>query len=180
MADDAGLKIAIEPFNPDKHDRTAFSCGAGRIDNFLKRSAKKHQKGDFTRVWVATSPGENGILGFYAVNSHALAGDELPARLTKNAPRHGVIPAAYLSMVGVDGALQGHGLGRILLIDAIKRIARVAEEMGVAAIILDVLDDDGPEAAAKRKSFYESFGFQAFPSQPRRMFLPTRVARKLL
>ncbi len=180
MTNDDELKISIEPFDPDKHDRTAFSCGAERIDNFLKRSAKKHQKGDFTRVWIVTRLGESAVLGFYAVNSHALVGEDLPARLTKNTPRHGAVPAAYVSMIGVDKTMQGRGLGRILLVDAVKRIARVSEALGVAAIVLDVLDDDGAEAVLKRKAFYESMGFQTFPSRPLRMFLPTSAARKLL
>lgn len=173
-------QIVIEPFDPDKHDRTAFSCGAVRIDNYLRLSARKQQQGDFTRLWIAVRPGSNAILGFYSINSHALHADGFPKDLLKNAPRHGQLPAAYLSMIGVNKADQGTGLGRILLVDALRRIAKASYELGIAAVILDVLDDDGPEAAAKRKEFYESMQFQSFPSQPLRMFLPIGVARKLL
>ena len=48
-------RISIEPLDPRRHDRTGFSCGTARLDNFLKRTARKHQAGDFTRVWVATN-----------------------------------------------------------------------------------------------------------------------------
>ncbi len=66
--------IIIEPLNPRKHDRAAFSCGTARLDNFLKRTARKHRAGDFTRVWVATKSGQTGILGYYALNAHTLKG----------------------------------------------------------------------------------------------------------
>ena len=47
----AGSKRAsMEPLDPRRHDRAAFSCGAVRLDNFLERTARKHQAGDFTRV----------------------------------------------------------------------------------------------------------------------------------
>ena len=46
-----------------------------------------------------------------------------------------------------------------------------AENKLVAAVILDVLDDGGPEACHKRLRFYESMGFRSFPSREERMFL---------
>ena len=66
MTAQAVLKgISIEPLDPSTHDRAAFSCGTVRLDNFLKRTARKHQAGDLTRVWVATENGAD-ILGYYA------------------------------------------------------------------------------------------------------------------
>lgn len=175
----ASQQIVIEPFDPARHDRTAFSCGSQRIDNFLKRTAKKHQKGDFTRVWVAVEPGDARVRGFYAINAHALEADALPAQLTKNAPRHGSIPAVYLSTLGVDQSIQGRGLGRVLLADALRRTARAARDLGIACIVLDVLDDTD-ESVEKRRRFYESFGFASLPSRPMRMILATATIRKAL
>ena len=86
--------VDIEPFDPARHDRTAFSCGSDRIDNYLKRTAKKHQKDDFARVFVAVAPGETGILGYYAINAHGVEAQDLPATLSRKAPRHGYVPAA--------------------------------------------------------------------------------------
>ena len=174
------LKVSIEPFDPAKHDRTAFSCGNARIDNFIKRTAKKHQQGDFTRVWVAVSPKSPRVLGYYAINSHAIVAADLPKELTRNAPSHGFVPAAYLSIVGVDSASQRRGLGRVLLVDSCRRIARVSEHIGVAAIVLDVLDDGDIEAMEKRKRFYMNFGFTSFPSRRTRMFIPVKTIRDAL
>ena len=182
MTDEAAreARFTIEPFDPQGHDRTAFSCGVTQIDNFLKRTAKKHQKGDFTRVWVAVRPPERKILGYYAINGHAIETGDLPEALRKRAPRHGQVGAAYLSMIAVDVAARGRGLGRILLADALKRVAAVAGEIGIFAVVLDVLDDGDANAMARRRRFYQAFGFVSFPSQPLRMFLPVQTIRDSL
>ncbi len=173
-------KISIEPLDPKRHDRAIFSCGTVRLDNFLKRTARKHQGGDFSRVWVATEGDRAEILGFYALNAHSLEGDDLPANLTRNAPRSGGIPAVYLSMIAVDRRYQGQGLGRILLADALKHAVAAADQIGLKAVGLDVIEDGGPEAAEKRRAFYAAMGFQPLPSRPLRMFISIETVRKTL
>ena len=170
-------RISIEPLDPQRHDRAAFSCGTIRLDNFLKRTARKHQTGDFTRVWVATDVGNAGILGYYALNAHALEGDDLPADLTKKVPRFASIPAVYLSMIAVDRRHQGRGLGRILLADALSRAAAVADQIGLKAVVLDVIDDGGPEIMERRRTFYAGMGFRSLPSRPARMFISIATVR---
>lgn len=163
----------IEPFDPEKHDRTAFFSGVERIDNFLKKSARKHQAGDFSRVFVAVEIGGVAVAGFYSLNAHVLAGCDLPDALTKRGPPHGV-PAVYLSMLGVNRPAQGAGLGVILLGDALKRVLAASESVGVKAVILDVIDDDGAAAYDRRKRFYERMGFASFSDRPSRMFLTVK------
>lgn len=170
--------IIIEPLDPQKHDRAAFSCGTARLDNFLKRTARKHQAGDFTRVWVATESGQTDILGYYALNAHTLEGNDLPSHLTKNAPRFGGIPAVYLSMIAADRRYQGQGVGRILLADALSRAVGVAEQIGLKAVVLDVIEDGGTEITERRRAFYATMGFQSLPSRPLRMFISIETVRR--
>ena len=177
---EAGLdlrRISISPLDPEKHDRASFSCGTVRLDNFLKRSARKHQSGDFTRVWVATEGGQGEILGYYALNAHSLEGEGLPSSLTKHTPRSGSIPTAYLSMIAVDHRHQGRGIGHILLVDALMRAAAVADQIGLKAVVLDVIEDGGPEITEKRREFYLAMGFQSLPTRPLRMFISIDTVR---
>lgn len=172
-------KFVIEPLDPSKHDRAAFSCGVEQIDNFLKRTANKLAAADNLRVFVmTTSAGE--VIGFYAVNAHAVDYRELPRKYARTRPGHGSIPAAYLSMIGVDKRYAGHGYGGDLLADALTRIATAAESIGVAVVMLDILDDRNAELIAKRKVLYEGYGFAALPSNPLRLFLPIAMVRTLL
>ena len=183
MTDEAARdrqRIFIEPLDPVRHDRSSFSCGAGRLDNFLKRTARKHQAGGFTRVWVATDGRSLQILGYYALNAHSLEGDDIPKRLTRNAPRHGAIPAVYLSMIAVDRRHQGKGIGRILLADALARAASAAEQVGIKAVVLDVIEDGGTEITEKRCAFYTAMGFQPLLGHRLRMFISIDTVRKAI
>ena len=74
-------------------------------------------------------------------------------------------------MIAVDLRHQGKGLGRILLIDALKRAVTVADQIGLKAVVLDVIEDGGAEITGKRTKFYIASGFAPLPDQPRRMII---------
>lgn len=172
-----GLLVEIEPFDPARHQRQGFSCGSARVDNYLKRTAKKHTRRDFVRLFVAVRPGKKTVLGYYALNAHALDASALPEPFLRQAPRHGRIPAAYLSVIGVDKACQRQGLGQVLLVDALKRVLALSEDIGLTAVVLDVLEGGGDALVARRRHFYERMGFTPLPSRPGRMFLTIRDIR---
>ena len=64
--------IPIEPFAPGRHDRSEFSCGTARLDNFLRFSARNQQKDDFTRVVVAVAEGSPRVLEAEGCSGKAL------------------------------------------------------------------------------------------------------------
>ena len=169
----------IEALDPARHDRDGFSCGVEQVDNFLKRTANKLASADNLRVFVMTE-GDAGVVGFYALNAHSVDYAELPGRFARTRPGHGSIPAAYLSMIGVDLRYAGRGLGGDLLVDALTRVTLAADSIGIAVVMLDVLDDGKPELVARRKRLYESYGFTPLPSDPLRLLLPIATIRSLL
>jgi GNAT superfamily N-acetyltransferase len=71
----------------------------------------------------------------------------------------------------VDQTLQGKGLGRELLMDAIYRVTRAANEMGILAIEVLAKDD-----AARR--FCERYGFASLLDQPTHLFLGLEAAKR--
>ncbi|MBP0615684.1 GNAT family N-acetyltransferase [Jiella mangrovi] len=171
--------MIIETFDPERHDRTSFSSGVGRVDNFFHKTANKLQKADNLRVRVMLSP--NGdLIGFYAINAHAVAYAELPSRFAKNRPGHGRIPVGFISMIAVDQRFQGMGYGGDLLLDCLARMSRISDELGIAAVMLDVLDCGDATLVEKRLALYRRYGFESLPSNPLRMVLPMAVVRKLL
>ena len=172
-------RIVIEPFDPGRHDRSGFSCGTDRLDNFLKLSARKQQKDDFTRVFVAAAEGLPAVLGYYALNAHAVATEDLGADRPRRAPRTGSIPALYLSMIAVDRRRQGMGLGSDLAVDALGRALHVAGEVGLKLVVLDVIDDDGEEVFARRMEFYRRLGFRSLEDRPERMFITIDTIRAM-
>ena len=179
MTATAASSFIIEPLDPARHDRDGFSCGVEQVDNFLKRTANKLASADNLRVFVMTE-GAAGVVGYYALNAHAVDYADLPTRFARTRPGHGSIPAAYLSMIGVDRRYAGLGLGGDLLVDALTRVALAADSIGIAVVMLDVLDDGNSELVARRKRLYESYGFAPLPSDPLRLFLPVATIRRLL
>lgn len=169
----------IEPFDPEKHDRTAFSCGVEQVDNYFKRTANKLHKADNARLFVMATP-ENEVIGFYTINAHAVSYKELPQKYARTRPSHGDIPAAFISMIGRDEKFRGGGYGADLLADALSRIASIADQIGLAVVMLDVLDCGDAERTGRRKALYQSYGFIALNSNPLRMFLPMATVRAVI
>lgn len=169
----------IEPLDPARHDRAAFSCRVEQVDNYFKRTANKLAKADNVRIFVLTAA-DQGLIGFYALNAHSIDYAELPAKYARTRPGHGIIPASYISMIGVDQRFAGNGFGGDLLIDALERIARAADEIGIAVVVLDVLDCGNSELVDKRLRLYKLYGFEPLPSNGLRLFLPIATVRALI
>jgi ribosomal protein S18 acetylase RimI-like enzyme len=178
MAASQPVAYTIEPFDPSRYDRAAFSCGVEQVDNYFQKTANKLAKADNVRLYVMVAP-DGTVIGFYALNAHSVHFTDLPAKFARSRPSHGNIPAAYISMIGRDQKFRGGGYGGDLLVDALRRIAVAADAIGVAVVMLDVLDCGDQDRVARRKALYESYGFQSLASNPLRMYLPVSTVRKL-
>ncbi|HEX3338575.1 MAG TPA: GNAT family N-acetyltransferase [Pseudolabrys sp.] len=174
MIDRAFLaRVRIEPLDRELHDRAAFSCGEERVDNFLKKTAARQQDDDHTRVNVSCLDKEKTVIGFYALNTHSIEVSTLPESYRKKLPSYPSISAIYLSVVGVDSASQGKGLGKHLMGHVFARCVDVADKIGAHFIVLDALND----RAAK---LYRELGFVDLPGHEHRMLIRMAMVRKAL
>ena len=71
----------------------------------------------------------------------------------------------------MDTQFQGQGLGKLLLVDALKRALAASHSIAIHAMVVDAKD-------AQAKSFYEKIGFIAFPDLPLRLFLPLKSVQQ--
>ena len=179
MTDEKPVAYVIEPLDPEKHGRAAFSCGVEQVDNFFRKTANKLSKADNLRVWVMVET-SGAVIGFYAINAHSVSYLDLPAPFARMRPGHGEIPAAFIAMIGRDVRHAGGGYGADFLADCLQRIGRASEELGIAVVMLDVLDCGNAERTARRKALYLDYGFQPLPTNPTRLFLPTATIRKAI
>lgn len=170
--------VEIRKFDPAQFDRAGFDCGVPRLNNFIQRSARKQQREDIVRVYVAVRPGERTLLGYHSINAYSLGAEDLGPLKPKATPPHNTLPALYLSMIAVDLHAQGLGLGSILLDHAKRKALAVADRIGIHAMVLDVMEDGGEHAAAQRTAWYAKHGFQTFPGAPLKMFLPIETIRQ--
>jgi len=171
--------LRIVPLDPVRHDRAAFASGVDQVDNFLRKTANKLTQAGNLRVFVLTDT-DDRLIGYYALNAHAVDYQDLPSRYGRTRPGHGQIPAAFIAMIGVDARFQGQGYGGDLLVDALKRIWRVGRELGIAVAMLDILDCGNPEQVERRRALYQRYGFAPLAAQANRMFLPLASLDTLL
>jgi GNAT superfamily N-acetyltransferase len=173
MAVDYALlkRLRIEALDRKRHDRASFSCGDDRVDNFLKSIAAQHQDKDLTRAYVACLDGSSTIVGYYALNPHALDISELPPEMQRRLPRCPTVPAILLSYIGVGSPYQGSGVGSYLMADAFKRSAHAADLLGAHFMVLDALN----EGAAR---LYRRLGFVELSAQRSRMILSMHLIRR--
>lgn len=164
-------RIRIEPFDDSRHDRESFSCGVDRLDNFLKITASKYVKDDNGRIYVAVEENTRRVVGFHAINPHAIDASEFDEKTRKRFPSgRERISAFYLSMFARDLSVRGKGLGPLLLADVFKRCLGAADIAGGRFIVLDALDE-------RAEQLYASMGFQALPGQPRKMVISIAKVR---
>ena len=175
MPDDRPL--TIQKFNKALHDRSAFSCGHGPIDNFLKSSLSDQIKTGMAVAYMATKEADTTVLGFYTLGAMVVRSGLGPTKWKR--ARVSEIPVIYIRAVAVDKKLQGNGVGTTMMIDALKKCAEISEQVGAAAVVLDVLDGDHVE---KRWKFYEGLGFHHLndPDNPKRVFISMSDIRTTL
>jgi len=153
------------------HDRAAFDCGQPMLNEWLKDRAGQFDRRDLSRTFVATRHGEVRVVGYYAVSTHRVVYEALPAAEAKGLPRLD-IPVVLIGRLAVDHTVQGQGLGALLLVDALRRSLQISEQVGIRAVEVDALDDAA-------RNFYLKFGFRSLLDDPRHLFLPMQEIRKL-
>lgn len=158
--------LVIRPLDSD-HDRPGFHCGVASLDDYIQKQARQDVKRRFSRVFVATTVEQpDSIVGYYTLSTLSIELSQLPQALARKLPRHPV-PAALLGRLAVNQAAQVHGVGKMLLVDAIKRTLAVSDEIAIYAMVVDTIDE-------RTQLFYEQFGFSLLSSGNQRLFLPLK------
>ncbi len=161
--------LSIAKFDKALHDRSAFCCGFGPIDNFLKLSLSDQIKDKMLVAWMATADDSLAVVGFYTLSALAVRAGLGPKKWQRG--RIQDVPVIYVRALGVHEDMQGRGYGTALMIDAMRRCLRITDQMGAAAIVLDILEDDHFE---RRWKFYTDLGFWPLndPDNLHRVFIP--------
>ncbi len=134
----------------------------------MHRFAGQDERSDMAACYVAVN--SDRIAGYYTISAHAVLRDDLSAIQLKGLPRHDRVPAYLIGRLARDIAMKGRGVGELLLMDALRRLA-LADAAG-RMVVVDPID-------LNAQHFYAKFGFEPLGRATARMFLPMSFARAL-
>ncbi len=157
------MKWQIERLNRS-HERGVFDCGKALLNYFIRLRVSQYEKRHLRRTCIAVRPGERHVCGYYTLAAGSLPLDVLPPAFTKRLPKH-PLPVIHFGRLAVDQSVKGQGLGRTLLIHALRRCQKVAEEVGICGVDLSAIDEEA-------KAFYTKYRFEAILDSDLHLFLP--------
>jgi len=105
-----------------------------------------------SRTFVVEDEGR--IIAYYTLTAGSVAHAIAPGKIRRNMPDP--LPVAILGRLAVDNTFQSAGIGRDLLRDAVVRVVRAAETLGIRALLIHALSE-------RARGFYERYGFQRSP-----------------
>lgn len=144
------------------------------MNEYLRRFARQNDEKGLSKTFVAVESDSGGekplILGYYTLSSGSVAFAQMPP--SERLPRY-PIPTALLGRLAVDKKAQGQGLGKRLLLDALRRSVSISEQVGIYAVEVVALD----EAA---RAFYRKYGFASLADDPLHLYVPLSSLRGLL
>ena len=161
----------IEPL-ATHHNRVDFRCGIEELDQYLRRNAKQDAKRRVSAPFVVVERGYDRIAGFCTLSATTINLGELPADIAKKLPKYPLVPATLLGRLAVDQRYRGHGLGELLLIDALHRSWRQSEQIASTSVVVEAKNEPA-------RQFYLRYDFLSFPTQDRRLFLPMKTLDRL-
>lgn len=152
----------------DKQDRSNFNSGTAPLDNYLKSMATQDRRRGLATCFVAIYDESNTLAGYYTLSASTVALHDLPKG--HNFGRYTSIPAVLIGRLAVDRRFQGQGLGRILLLDAMRQVS--ASTIAAALLVVEAKD-------ARAAAFYRHCGFQNYGSAGNHFLLSIQEIRRM-
>ena len=165
--------LRIEPLG-SSHDRAEFDCGVAPLNRYLRETARQHVAKGVAKTFVLVEEAVSApkpVLGFFTLSLCQVLANDVPPKWAKKLP--GQIPAMRLGRLAVARAHQREGLGKILLVDAIYKVAAVAAAAGGIGLFVDAKDQTAAD-------FYARFGFEPTPTEPLTLFMAMDTVRRLV
>src|SRR5258708_1291418 len=74
------------------------------------------------------------------ISTYPIQSDQIPIEISRGLPKYPTLPATLLGRLARHSSTKGHGLGELLLLDAVYRALKMSEHVASAAIITDAKD----------------------------------------
>jgi predicted GNAT family N-acyltransferase len=165
-------RFVSQQFDKNRHNRELFASGNRDIDDYLARGLTQDIKRNFAKCYVLVERETGKIAGYYTLSSASIPLNCIPQDLAKRLPRYPNAPATLIGRLGRDLGFKGEGVGKMLLFDAIMRVA--SDQSASYAICAEAIDENAA-------NFYATHGFQPLASDSgTSFFLPMGTALQLI
>lgn len=155
----------------NKHIREDFDCGNDLLTNYLKTQAGQDVKRKLSACFVFADD-DSVVRGYYTLSNSSIPLASFPEHIQKKFLRsYNAIPTTLLGRLAIDREYQGKGIGRILLIDALKRSYEISHEIGSFAVVVDPIDEQAEE-------FFEKYDLIKLPDS-KKMFIAIKTLEEL-
>lgn len=156
-------EFRIVPLSKSFH-RERFRCGDEALERWFATQAGQSQRRDKSRTFVAVSEGDS-VLGFYALGLFEESAQPEPQQSKTQR-----ISGYKILRLAVASDYQGKGLGRLLLIDALRRCLVASEVAGGAGVFVD--------AKPGKDGFYRKFGSLPLSNSAVKLFISMSQLRE--
>ena len=165
------MKELTESLN-STHRKKEFSCGKEMLDNYLHRQANQDIKRKLSACFVLNDKEKNLLKGYYTLANNSIPQNLIPDQFRKKLPNsYRAVPTTLLGRLAIDHRYQGQGIGKLLLIDALRKSNEISKSIGSFAVVTDPIDGDA-------ERFYDKYGFIKLPDSGK-MFLPMNTIKSL-
>jgi GNAT superfamily N-acetyltransferase len=144
------------------HERSSFSCGVPELDRYLHFHAGQDAKRKVAAPFVMVDEGR--IVGYYTLSAYGIHAAELPSDIVRKLPKYPLLPATLLGRFAIDKEYQGRQLARFLLMDALYRSWKNADEIASIGVVAEAIDE-------RAREFYLHHEFLALVEHPGKLFI---------
>lgn len=124
--------------NSHKKLKLDFSCGKELLDTYLRTQASQDVRRKLSACFVSLDPDSGLIQGYYTLSNNSIPLDLVPDNFKNQLPNsYHSIPTTLLGRLAVDKRFKGTGVGKMLLIDALKKCYEISKSIGSFAVVVD-------------------------------------------
>ena len=146
--------------------RDTFDCGKEPLNNYIQRNATKDVKNGTCTCFIIKND-DDEVIGYYTLSTESIPIEDAPPQFQKKI-NYQYVPVILLGRLALDKNHFGKGLGKLLLVNSLRRSLNVAtNHVRAIAVIVDPIDE-------KAKQYYQKYGFILLPDSGR-MFMSMKT-----
>ena len=157
-----------EPLGPD-HVLSGFDCGIDSLSTWLPKHARRAAASGSARTYVVEDAEHDRVIGYHALCAASARWHEASARAAVGC--HAIQSLRSCSPVSPSTeSVQGRGVGRFLLRDAMARTLAAAADLGVRILLVHALRRGGAD-------FYLHHAFEPSRTNPLNLNFSSRTSK---